>query len=43
MSPPLRMKFHLRIDFSRSPLTGAFYSNFDALTESNRMGINLCL
>jgi len=43
MSPAFRMKFHLRIDFSRDPLTGAFYPIFNLSTRCDRMSLNLSL
>ena len=43
MSPAFRMKFHLRIDFSRCPLTGNFYPFFGLSTRSDRMSLNLSL
>jgi hypothetical protein len=43
MSPALRMKFHLRIDFGRVPLTGNFYPFFNLSTRCDRMSLNLSL
>lgn len=37
------MKFHLRIDFGRDPLTGNCYPFFDLSTRADRMSINLSL